>query len=128
MSQFGLVMPERVEINSTEYRLHYKKGTIDAPPTMRVIYQYGLDEQVSEWVCFEHEGFARGKAERWWASRGGQEPVPSTIGEAIERRWELSSVKAAWVKKEGRFNKIVSVEMGGPPSQDYGTGEELNFW
>ena len=37
----------------------------------------------SEWVCPEHEGYARQKFEQWWQSRSN-EPIPSTVDDALE--------------------------------------------
>ena len=66
------------------YSVHAKR---DAPPdhprSMRVEYRIGLNRYQSEWVCFEHTGFARKKAEDWWRKRSA-EPVPSTAEEAVE--------------------------------------------
>jgi DNA repair protein RadD len=48
---------------------------------MRVEYEVGLNQFHKEWICFEHTGFARGKAESWWRARSLL-PVPSTAAEA----------------------------------------------
>ncbi len=37
----------------------------------------------SEWVCIKHTGFARQKAEMWWAKRTS-EPAPNTADEACD--------------------------------------------
>ena len=37
----------------------------------------------SEWVCFEHSGYARQKAVNWWNQRS-PDPVPETAERAIE--------------------------------------------
>ena len=50
----------------TFYAVHEKRDAApDAPRTLRVEYKIGFNEYVSEWVCFEHDGFARQKAESW---------------------------------------------------------------
>lgn len=54
---------------------------MSARPTMRVDYQVGLMETISEWVCFEHSGFAADRALEWW-QRMTNEPLPKTVKEA----------------------------------------------
>ena len=49
------------------YAVHTKRDADDdAPKTMRVDYRVGFNLWQSEWVCFEHTGYARRKAEAWW--------------------------------------------------------------
>ena len=66
------------------YAIHQKRGAPpDAPRSLRVEYEIGLNQLHSEWVCFEHTGYARGKAEAWWRARS-REPVPATAAEACQ--------------------------------------------
>ena len=53
----------------------------DAPRTLRVEYRIGFHQYQSEWICFEHTGWARQKAESWWRTRSNA-PVPRTAAEA----------------------------------------------
>jgi DNA repair protein RadD len=72
------------EVLDTYYAVHIKR---DAPPdalrTLRVDYKIGFNEYVSEWVCFEHEGFPRRKAEAWWRQRSF-DPIPESAERAVE--------------------------------------------
>ena len=43
----------------------------------------GLDHWQSEFICIEHSGYARRKAEMWWRQRC-LEPLPDNIEAAIE--------------------------------------------
>lgn len=65
------------------YSVHTKR---DAPPyapqTMRVRYYYTVNDYVSEWICFEHVGFAREKAVRWWQQRTSA-PIPYLAADAV---------------------------------------------
>jgi len=64
------------------YALHQKRGAPpDAPKTLRVEYEVGLGQVHKEWVCVEHVGYARGKAEAWWRARS-REPMPTSATEA----------------------------------------------
>jgi DNA repair protein RadD len=70
------------DIDRVTYGLHRKEGK---PDSMRVDYWSGLRVMFSEWVCFEHGGFAAGKAQQWWAKRiVGDSYVPSTTQDALD--------------------------------------------
>jgi DNA repair protein RadD len=71
------------EVTEINYSVHTKKGAKPSDPkTMKVEYRIGLGHSMSEWVCFEHEGFARKKAESWWKLRS-DEPTPTMSDEAV---------------------------------------------
>ena len=79
----GEVTDTEYEVQSASYHIHAKRGAEEtAPKTMRVDYQVSFMEWKSEWVCFEHTGYARGKAESWWRQRSN-EPPPATVAEAV---------------------------------------------
>jgi len=79
----GQVTVTEHPVEDVVYAVHTKR---DAPPdhpkTMRVEYQIGWQTTSREWVCFEHSGYARAKAEAWWRERSN-EPVPGTAEEAV---------------------------------------------
>jgi DNA repair protein RadD len=65
------------------YGVHCKRGAPpDAPRTMRVDYRLGFNRWQSEWICLEHGGFARQKAENWWVHRSA-EPIPDDVESAV---------------------------------------------
>lgn len=74
-------------VRRVEYHVHTKRGAgPDYPKSMRV--DYYLDDSplfsVSEWVCLDHAGFPRKKAERWLDQRlrpGWM--MPETVAEAV---------------------------------------------
>jgi DNA repair protein RadD len=77
------VSNEWYDVEDIEYFLHQKRGAAaDAPRTLRVNYVCGLRRRFSEWICLEHQGWARERASRWWQQRSNQ-PVPLTIEEAV---------------------------------------------
>lgn len=57
--------PDPVEYKPTKavYMVHKKAGK---PDSLRVTYYAGLRAVGSQWVCLEHSGFARQKAQQWW--------------------------------------------------------------
>jgi len=65
------------------YSVHVKRNAPpDAPRTMRVSYRIGFHQWVSEWICFEHDGYARWKAGKWWQARS-PDPVPDSAEQAV---------------------------------------------
>jgi DNA repair protein RadD len=78
----GQVTTTEYAVRDILYAVHQKRGAPpEAPKSLRVEYEVGLNEFHKEWVCFEHVGFARGKAEAWWRARS-RLPVPSSAAEA----------------------------------------------
>ena len=61
-----LAPPIRYAVSNVLYSRHVGKSGI---PTLRVDYFSGFLRVASEWVCLEHTGYARQKAERWWNAR-----------------------------------------------------------
>ncbi len=72
------------EVQDVYYSVHVKRDAPeDYPRTMRVDYRVGFNDHRSEWVCFEHTGYARGKAEAWWKARS-HEPFPDSSQQAVD--------------------------------------------
>lgn len=79
----GQVTTTKFRVEDVLYGVHTKRGASDdAPRTLRVDYRVGWHDYKSEWVCFEHEGYARQKAVAWWRRRS-PDPVPGSIERAI---------------------------------------------
>ena len=75
--------------------------------TLRVDYNCGLI-RFSEYVCIEHDGYARSKAVAWWIRMGGRAPIPSSVREAEDRAAaELRRPTLITVKRVGRYPEIV---------------------
>lgn len=71
-------------VKDVYYSVHTKRDAREGDPqTMRVDYKVGWHEYKSEWICFEHSGFARQKAVAWW-SRRSPDPVPDSAERAVE--------------------------------------------
>ena len=112
--------PERREerVLEVSYHTHHKRNDDLAKPTMRVEYRCGFNQWVREWVCFEHQGYARQKAEQWWRKRS-HEPTPDTVAEAVEwaRAGALAPTKMVTVEKKpgDNWERIVAYELGDKP-------------
>ena len=94
---------EWVNVRSVDYRAHAKPGK---PVSLRVTYACGLLSH-SEWVCFEHAGYARTKAEAWWRKRSTA-PIPATVAEALEDVAGLKEPDAIQVRPVGQYIEITA--------------------
>ena len=115
----GQATEDRYEVLDVFYRVHRKKdGGPDAPKTMRVDYQLGLNYWQSEFICFEHDGFARQKAEAWWRQRS-PDPIPATADAAVTmaNAGALRLTNAVTVRSVAgeRFDRIVKYDLGEMP-------------
>ena len=117
-------------IGETQYHEHRKRSG-DGPPTVRVDY-YGAEPEgasaawvptkvASEWICVEHEGFARSKAAKWWATHVGTR-MPATVAEAVERlrAGEMPRVIEIETRPDGDYTRVVRLkqEAGRQPGDD----------
>ena len=92
-----------VEVTSVTYRRHIKDGS---PPSLRVEYHCGLAIH-KEWVCFEHQGYARLKAEGWWQRRAPSfVPIPQTVEEALNAVGSLPRPSHIFIRSKGRFTEV----------------------
>jgi len=108
-------------VEEVRYSVHTKRNAAEeAPKTLRVDYQIGWQNYVSEWVCFEHTGYARERAVRWWRARS-HEPIPDTADEACELLYFDADFIAAPAqitveRKAGeRFDRVTEYELNGIP-------------
>jgi DNA repair protein RadD len=70
-------------VRSVSYAVHTKRGADESvPKTLRVEYETGWNQWVKEWICVEHQGYARAKAEVWWKART-DEPFPGSAAQAV---------------------------------------------
>ena len=107
------------KVYDTLYQYHTKRNAgPDAPPTLRVDYNIGYNYYQSEWVCFEHTGYARNKAEGWWQARSN-EPVPNTVQEAIDlaEAGALAETDQITVRNitGQKYDRIINYQLGPKP-------------
>lgn len=112
------------DVLSVQYSVHLKKGNPYSLPTMRVDYSVGWELWKSEWVCFDHDGYARDKAEQWWKLRSTM-PCPDTVEEAVNRCRagliaEPSQIVVRTTKKD-KFPRIIRAVIAQPfsPGDEY---------
>jgi DNA repair protein RadD len=107
------------EVDDVFYAVHVKRDAPpDAPRTMRVDYRIAFNEYVSEWVCFEHTGYARHRAEQWWRARSN-EPVPESIDDAVElaEAGALAETHSITVQRKPgeKYDRVVAYRLGDKP-------------
>lgn len=111
---------EEHDVREIAYYVHVKRGApSDAPTTMKVEYRIGFQTYQSEWVCFEHTGYAREKAIAWWRARSNL-PVPNTTEEAVyyAKAGALSNTLAIMVKPGSgkEYDKIINYKLSEKPN------------
>lgn len=101
----------------TEIQYHYHQRDDTSTPSLRVEYWEGFKRIAQEWICLEHTGFARTKAETWWKHRSS-EPVPETIDEALGLTDDLAVPTRIATQPDGRWVRVVDYDLPtlAPPS------------
>ena len=121
----GEVTETEYPVSDVYYGVHVKRDAPEGHPrTMRIDYRVGFNDYRSEWVCFEHTGYARGKAEAWWKLRS-HEPVPDTVEQAVEicEAGGIAPTLAITVRTVTgeKYDRIVNHQIGPiPPRLDGG--------
>lgn len=96
-------LPELVEfpVNRVVYSEH-RRSKGQGLASLKVSYHCGL-RVFHEWVCFEHEGYAKHRAHDWWRENPTTEKrCPATVYESYQRLNELSPPKKVlvWANRE----------------------------
>ncbi|VDS10478.1 type I restriction enzyme EcoKI subunit R [Paracoccus haematequi] len=89
-------------VTGVSYSRHDKAG---GRPSLKVTYSSGL-ATYSEWVCLEHQGYARQKAAEWWRKRAPGCPVPLSVAEALAQTSRLAHPSDISVRRPGRYLEI----------------------
>lgn len=96
--------PESRTISSRTFRFHEGKG--DKPPSVKITFMSGMTA-INEWVCPQHSGFAKTKADRFWLAHGGDRPFPKSVMEWLERQSELKETAEITVQPRGKYWDVV---------------------
>jgi DNA repair protein RadD len=105
-------------VNRVAYSVHKKEGK---PDSLRVDYYSGTGllarKVATEFICFEHGGFARARAAQWWRKRDTYtgdflQVVPDSTRQAFSRFKEASLMMpvAIRVNETDQYPKIISFE------------------
>ncbi|MCG7507084.1 DEAD/DEAH box helicase [Mesorhizobium retamae] len=95
----------------TSRRFDFHEGKGDKPPSVKVSYMCGLTS-IREWLCPEHKGFPKTKADRWWIAHSGKRPMPKSVMEWLDRQRELSTTAEIAVKPDGKYWTITDHRPG----------------
>ena len=91
------------KVNAVFYRRHHKPGK---PDSMRVEYRSGM-EVFREWVCFDHKGYPKDKAVKWWRKRmKGPGILPASTADALGNADALLKPTEIKVQKNGQYTEI----------------------
>ena len=77
-------------------------------PMLKVRYFCGL-RSFSEFVCLEHQGYARYKAKFWWEERSDY-AFPDTAQQALEKSDTLKTPKKILVNEDDKYDNIKEVD------------------
>ena len=127
-------MSETYKVIKTTYAIHRKHGAkAGHPTTLRVDHHIERDWSkptpgkpvISEYVCLDHKGFARKKAEAWWKHHTDA-AIPNGYGLVnVDRAYWLAvygalkkTIEITVAQDEGDFRTIVSDKLGSLPTEE----------
>lgn len=106
------------DVDDVWYERHQKK---DKPDSIKVTYKCGYNEY-NEWICLDHEGYAKTKAISWLAERApemsGECIRLAGVNEILPIAQTLLIPKRIKVGRKGKFNQIYEHERLYDPTTD----------
>jgi hypothetical protein len=87
-------------------------------------------QEVKEWICFNHTGFARSKAEKWWERRSLVK-CPDSVRDALDMidRGAVRIPASIHTQKEGKWRRVISAEFTDPRPTELIESESAEaFW
>mgnify|MGYP004449692909 FL=1 len=100
-------------VRDVNFFKHRKQFVAGATPTLRVEYSCGLST-FSEWVCFDHHGYPKRKADQWWRRHVRSDyiahNVPSSVEEALSRVGELQQPDTVTINFKDRYPKVIDYD------------------
>jgi DNA repair protein RadD len=110
-------LPERRKVTDVEYIPH-NLSKDEKTPTLRVKYHHPDQKPTNEWICLQHEGYAKQKAHAWWMKMGGRPEEIRNLGiKMIIDGGYCNSLKkpsAIVVVPEGKYERIVHYDFSNP--------------
>jgi len=95
---------DEIEVYAITYTEHKKAGKASS---MKVTYDC-KSILFNEWICFDHSGFARKKAEQWAIRR--RITPPASVKDALELDWP--TVSSIVVDTSGKYSRVMDVTFG----------------
>lgn len=100
---------ETFDVTDTTYSIHQKDD--DSPKILKIEYFYSFGKSIKDFLCFDHKGLAREKAEeRWRLIAKCPEVVPDCSEDAklFAELGDLKEVVAIKCKRDGAFLKPIA--------------------
>lgn len=97
------IKPEWKVVKRMDISKHKSKNPI---PTLKIEYQCENFERYFDYICLEHDGFARSKAVKWWVENATI-PAPKNIDDALERGFDIIQPGRIKVIQDGKFWKVL---------------------
>ncbi len=96
--------PELYSVDQVSYSIHKKPGK---RPSLKATYVCGV-KTFSEWVCFEHTGYAQARASAWWMKRSSS-MVPHRVDLAVEyiESKGINTPAQILVRKSGKYSEVL---------------------
>jgi DNA repair protein RadD len=95
-------------VTSVSYSAHKSKSGY---MTLCVEYWDGVMSVAKEYVCIEHRGFARHKAEKWWLRRDKYiddvVDVPEAVADALSFVQDLLEPQEVHTRFDGKYDEVV---------------------
>lgn len=92
------------------YSEHQNRKDASKPPTLKVSYWSGMKLICSEWICIEHSGFAKTKADRWWYERINTPvplPRPMAVVDALAQTEWLRTPEKIVVREGDKWPELI---------------------
>jgi DNA repair protein RadD len=97
-----------LHVESRSFHYHDKPG---GTPSVRTAFDCGV-AQHKTWICPQHTGFAKSKADRFWSDHKGLRPFPRSVDEFLKRQDELHVTDSVTVKPNGRYFEVTAYTVG----------------
>ncbi|MEE8382678.1 MAG: DEAD/DEAH box helicase [Thermodesulfobacteriota bacterium] len=94
------------DVSDITYSLHTKKNS---PTSVKVSYVCGI-RRFSEWICVEHTGWAKSKADHWVKRRMTGSIFPDTAVQLMEISNQLETPVSIEVDERGKYPSVVGVK------------------
>lgn len=101
--------PPMVVNHQVQRVVYSRKQKPGGKPMIKVQYFCGL-QMFSEYICFEHGGFATKKAHDWWRTRAGTSQAPPTTDEALSYVTRLREPKTIRVWQNKKYPEVMGYE------------------
>ncbi|MCP4552477.1 MAG: DEAD/DEAH box helicase [Bacteroidetes bacterium] len=97
---------EWLQVTDVHYKIHHKK---DKPDSLRVTYKCGL-YTINEYICYDHEGYARKIAENWVKQRFPPDYTFQDVEELYKRSEYLNVPEWILIDTLEKFPNIIDIK------------------